>query len=171
MANGAQFVAGDSTKLGVSSQQVDGELYLVRDTLSVRLVPGPKFQIFNDVVRAVSVFVVNTFVFCQRASEIGRHYIAMLQSLLATALMNFNVSGGVKVPIWINGPPSSALPATFFAAKFLSFIVGTARPTVFVAHKSALFGYATQLALKCRHWFFTHRDWIPVPMGYVKEII
>lgn len=171
MLDRTQFVAGGSAEVGVLSQYLDGELHFVDDTLAGRLISRPQFQVRNFVIQAIAIFVMHAFEFGQRASQVFRHYVAMLQKLFAAALVYFSVSCRADVSVGVDRAPSSTFPAAFFAAEFLAFIVGPARSSVFVTHESALFRYTAQLALKCRRWFFAHRDWVPVPMGYVKEII
>lgn len=164
-----QFITGLPGKIGIAQKHLDGELYLVGDALTRRLVTRPKFEIGNFVVQAIAIFVMHAFVLCQRALQMFRHYISVLKNSVAATQVQAHVAGGKQVSVRIDGAPCATFPTTFLAAEFLADVVGAVRTSVFVPHHAAFFRYATQLALECRRWFFAHRDWLPVPMGSVKE--
>lgn len=171
MINGAQFVAGGSAEVRVLNQYLDGELYLVDDTLSVGLVTRPKFQVRNIVVESVAVFMMHAFEFSKRATEMFRHYIAMLQNFAASSQMDAHVSRRVEMSIGVDRAPRAPFVSAFTAAVFLLHVVSAVRATVLVAHKAALRGRATILALKSRWLFAVHEGWLPLPAASVKEIV
>lgn len=148
-------VTGGKAEVGVQGQYLDSELHLVDDSLSGGLVARPQFEIGKFVVEAVSIFVMNAFKLGQWAIEMLRHHVAVFQDFSTAAEMHSHVARRVHVPIGIDGPPRSAFPSTFFAAKFLAFVVAR-MATVFGFHQATFFRNATQLALKSRDGFFVH---------------
>lgn len=162
-------VTGGTAEIGVLDQYIDGKLYLVDDTLSVGLVARPQFQVRKTVIQTITVFVMHAFKFCQRATEMFRHYIAVQQDFAAAAKMQAHVSGRVHMPVGVDRAPRASFPAAFFAAEFLAFVI-SALAAIFGAAHTAFFGDAAQLALKSRSGFFVHGEQLPDSFDVVNGI-
>lgn len=81
-----------------------------------------KFQIFNSVVRFMSVFMVNMFLSLQRPAKMLFHYISMLKISLAIYMNYF-------IPNRLNIPTSSGLIPSYIRVPIFhkSFIVRLAK--------------------------------------------
>lgn len=78
--NLVQFKASRSGEVGVQSQYLDGELYLVDNALAGSVAAAEKLQVLDSVVRADAVDVVDGFSGEQVASEMFGHDIAVFHS-------------------------------------------------------------------------------------------
>lgn len=170
MNGGLQFEAGSSAEVGVQSQYLDSELYFVNYPLSARLPARPKFEIFESVVSTLAVNVMYCFLVGQRAAEMFRHHITMLENFRTVSKMQTNVSGRMQMSFGVDRTPRTSFPATFLAAKFLSFVV-TGMPAIQRLHETSFFSFATQLALKSRSGFFVHIGQLPDSFAAVKGAI
>lgn len=164
-----QFVASSFGEFGIQGQYLDGELYLVGDALPSEVFARPQFEIRKLVVQSVAVFVMYAFLAKQRATDMLRHYFAMLENLLAATFVQSTISRRVDVSFGGNGTPRAAFPATFLAAKFLPLVV-TGMLAVFRFHKAAFFGLTAQLALKSRDGFLVHVGQLPDSFAAVKGV-
>lgn len=163
-------VTGGEAEIGVLGQYLDGELHLVDDSLSSRLVSGPKLKIGQVITKTVSIFVMNRLHIGQRAAEMLRHYVAMLQNFAASTKMHPHVAGRVHVSIRVDRAPRATFPAAFLAAEFLALVVAGVL-AVQRLHKTPFFRFAAQLALKSRGWFLVHAEQLLDSPVAVKGVI
>ena len=163
-------VAGGGAELGVLGQYLDGELHLVDNSLSVGLIAGPKLKIGQVITKAVTIFVVNRLHISQRAAEVFRHYVTVLQNFSAASKVQSHVSGRVHVAFGIDRAPRSTSPPAFFAAEFLTFVVA-GMFAVQRLHETPFFRFAAQLALKSRGWFLVHTEQLLDSPVAVKGVI
>lgn len=78
----SQFVAGGPAEVGVQNQYFDGELHLVDDTLARTVVRTEQFEIFDAVVKPISIDVMNGFVGEQIAPNALLHNISVLENFM-----------------------------------------------------------------------------------------
>jgi hypothetical protein len=162
-------VPGGAAEFGIRGQYLDSELHLVDHSLSVGLVPRPQFEIADVVIQTVAVFVVYALKFGKRATQMLRHYVAVFEYFAAASKIENAVPRGMDVPFLRDRAPRTAFVATFSAAKFLAFVVARMF-TVQRLHKTAFFGFTTQLALKSRGGFFVHEEQLLDPCTAVKGV-
>lgn len=170
MLDRMQHITGLPGEVGVLKKHLDGKLYLVGNSLPPRLVTGPKFKILYVVVRAISVFVMDTFVFGKRTAQVLSHNFAMDKYFFTSAFMQADVAGRVLVTFGIDRAPSTSFPPAVFATKFLS-AVKTGGTTFFVKALTVVRNFSAQLALKSEWQFDVHVGHLASPATGVKEII
>jgi hypothetical protein len=103
MSDRLQNVTGCPSEFGIQSHHLDGELYFVGDALAGTVPARKEFEVGEIVVRAVSVSVMNCFVFVQRATQMLLHYIPMFHDGVALASNERRYSNpDVTVPFYVS---------------------------------------------------------------------
>lgn len=134
-------------ELGVQSQYLNGEGYLVDDALAGRLSAGPKFQIFRAVISSIAVLVVRRLPLGERTAQHLDQHLSMLVQLLPVGKIKPNVAGRVNVPFFGNGAASSSFVSAFPRAVNLRAVIVRVL-AVLGLNAAPLFGFSTKLALK-----------------------
>lgn len=121
--------------LWVQPEHVYGEGDFVGDALARWLSLGPKFQVFQSVIVALAVFVMNAFAFYKRTAKVLFHSVAMLlHDSSLPAGVEVCRDGNKHVPLLtvissflgtvksLRGSKAAKFRATFRAAQFLLLV-------------------------------------------------
>ncbi len=138
MLQSSQFVAGGAAEVGVLSQYVDGELYLVDNTLPGTMPTVEKFQVGRAVITADSINVMDSFFGQQVSPDYFGHDVTMFHDgvLFAgdeTRNRNPNIAVALDVSAkfaaikFVQRLGALMRGFTFLIAIFLIFVYSSAR--------------------------------------------
>jgi hypothetical protein len=85
-----QLNSGFAPKLGIQTQYLDGEGYLVADALSGAMAAGKEFEVGLGIMLPVAVYVVDGLFLAEFSADLLLHDVAMLKHL---STLPVNVSG------------------------------------------------------------------------------
>lgn len=156
MIDSVQHKSGGGAILGVLQQHIDGVLHLVGHPLSRWLSLRPQFEVFDRVVIAVSVSVMDLFKRCQRSSKCLLHNVAVKQDFFAAPQVKHAVTTvETKVSLVRNRTPLATFVPAVLRAKSLFAII--ARFYSGLRAKFASFSdFSAELALEHEYRLVAH---------------
>lgn len=142
-----QFDAGRSGEIRVEPKHVDRELDFVHYALAGTVPARKEFEVFDRVVLAIAVAMVNCFLFAQTTAQMLFHYVAVFKNILARRF---------SVLCW--NSKADVSPTAYRASDFrvaVSLSVKLTYPFVFalLAAQFLLSVYATALVAMARGFF------------------
>lgn len=165
----SQFDAAPAREVGVEVQNLDRKVDLINDALAGRLLPDPKFEVVEVVVRFASVLVMNVLAFAKRPTKRLFHDQLVFEASLSPTHPDSHIAGRVEVAVGVYGTPRTTGVSAGATTKSLLLLPPVALSIL--PHAGAVVRrFATGLALKSRHWFIVHvGQLLQMPM-LVKEI-